>query len=146
MSLRHPHSHGRDDTRHVSSRCRTVYAHRDAVIISVIPAKAGTQSCPWHEQGAVDRGMNERRPCVYILASKRNGTLYVGVTSDIARRAWQHRSNAVGAFVRDYGVHRLVFVEFHETMADAILREKRIKKWRRTWKLELIERHNRQMA
>ena len=50
--------------------------------------------------------------------------------------------NAVGGFVRDYGVHRLVFVEFHETMADAILREKRIKKWRRAWKLELIERHN----
>jgi putative endonuclease len=86
--------------------------------------------------------MNERRPCVYILASKRNGTLYVGVTSDIARRTWQHRSNAVGGFVRDYGVHRLVFVEFHETIADAILREKRIKKWRRAWKLELIERHN----
>ena len=88
--------------------------------------------------------MSEKRPCVYILASKRNGTLYVGVTSDIARRAWQHRSNAVDGFVRDYGVHRLVFVEFHETMADAILREKRIKKWRRTWKLALIERHNRQ--
>ena len=88
--------------------------------------------------------MSEKRPCVYILASKRNGTLYTGVTSDIARRAWQHRSNAVGGFVHDYGVHRLVFVEFHETMADAILREKRIKKWRRTWKLELIERHNRQ--
>jgi putative endonuclease len=86
--------------------------------------------------------MNVRRPCVYIPPSKRNGTLYVGVTSDIARRAWQHRSNAVGGFVRDYGVHRLVFVEFHETIADAILREKRIKKWRRAWKLELIERHN----
>ena len=86
--------------------------------------------------------MSEKRPCVYLLASKRNGTLDVGVTSDIARRAWQHPSNAVGGFVRDYGVHRLVFVEFHETMADAILREKRIKKWRRTWKLELIERHN----
>ena len=70
--------------------------------------------------------------------------LYDGVTCDIARRAWQHRSNAVGGFVRDYGAHRLVVVEFHETMADAILREKRIKKWRRTWKLELIERHNRQ--
>jgi putative endonuclease len=67
--------------------------------------------------------MSEKRPCVYILASKRNGTLYVDVTSDIARRAWQHRSNAVGGFVRDYGVHRLVFVEFHETIADAILRE-----------------------
>jgi putative endonuclease len=86
--------------------------------------------------------MHVRRPCVYILASKRNGTLYTGVTSDIARRAWQHRSNAVHGFVRDYGVHRLVFVEFHETMADAILREKRLKKWRRAWKLELIEHDN----
>jgi len=86
--------------------------------------------------------MSEKRPCVYILASKRNGTLYVGVTSDIARRAWQHRLNAVGGFVRDYGVHRLVFVEFHETMADAFLREKRVKKWRRAWKVELVERHN----
>ena len=86
--------------------------------------------------------MNDKRRCVYILTSKRNGTLYIGVTSDIARRAWEHRSNAVGGFVRDYGVHRLVFVEFHETMADAILREKRIKKWRRAWKLELIERDN----
>ena len=86
--------------------------------------------------------MNDKRPCVYILTNKRNGTLYIGVTSDIARRAWEHRSNAVGGFVRDYGVHRLVFVEFHETMADAILREKHIKKWRRAWKLELIERDN----
>lgn len=88
--------------------------------------------------------MSEKRPCVYILASKRNGTLYVGGTSDIARRIWEHRSNAVGGFVRDHGVHRLVLVELHETMADTILREKCIKKWRRTWKLELIERHNRQ--
>ena len=60
--------------------------------------------------------MNDKRPCVYVLTSKRNGTLYVGVTSDIARRAWEHRSNAVAGFVRDYGVHRLVFVEFHDAM------------------------------
>jgi putative endonuclease len=86
--------------------------------------------------------MSKKRPCVYIPASKRNGTLYTGVTGDIARHAWRHRSNAVDGFVRDHGVHRLVFVEFYETMADAILREKRIKKWRRAWKLELIERHN----
>jgi putative endonuclease len=79
---------------------------------------------------------------VYILASRRNGTIYVGVTSDVARRVWQHRSGAVGGFVRAYGVYMLVFVEFHETMADAILREKRIKKWRRLWKLELIESQN----
>jgi putative endonuclease len=86
--------------------------------------------------------MNVRRPCVYVLAGKRNGTLYIGVTNDIARRAFEHRSNVVEGFVRDYGVHRLVFVEFHETMADAILREKRLKKWRRAWKLDLIERDN----
>jgi putative endonuclease len=86
--------------------------------------------------------MTYRQPCVYILASQRNGTLYVGVTSDLARRVWQHRSNAVSGFVQDYRVYKLVFVEFHETMADAILREKRIKKWRRRWKLELIERLN----
>jgi putative endonuclease len=86
--------------------------------------------------------MIQKRPCVYILASQRNGTLYVGVTSDLARRVWEHRSNAVDGFVRDYNVHRLVLAEYHETMANAILREKRIKKWRRAWKLELIEREN----
>jgi len=104
--------------------------------------KAATQSLPLACTGAADRSMSEKRPCVDILASKRNGTLYVGVTSNIARRARQHRSNAVGCFVRDYGVHSLVFVEFHETMADVIPREERIKKWRRAGKLELIERHN----
>jgi putative endonuclease len=82
------------------------------------------------------------RPCVYILASQRNGTLYVGVTSDLAARVWQHRSGSGSEFVQTYRVYRLVFVEFHDTMADAILREKRIKKWRRAWKLELIEQHN----
>jgi putative endonuclease len=86
--------------------------------------------------------MTQRRPCVYILASQRNGTLYVGVTSDLARRIWQHRSTTVAGFVQDYRIYRLVFAEFHETMTDAILREKRIKKWRRAWKLELIERYN----
>jgi len=86
--------------------------------------------------------MIEKRSCVYILASRRNGTLYVGVTSDLVRRVAQHRSQAVAGFTRDYGVYRLVYAEFHETMPDAILREKRIKKWRRTWKLELIELEN----
>jgi putative endonuclease len=83
-----------------------------------------------------------KQPCVYILASKRNGTLYVGVTSDIIRRAWQHRTGEIEGFTRLYNVHRLVYAEFHETMADAITREKRIKKWRRPWKLQLIERDN----
>lgn len=85
--------------------------------------------------------MNDKRPCVYILASRRNGTLYVGVTSEVARRAWEHRSDAVEGFTR-YGVHGLVFAEFHDTMAEAMLREKQIKKWRRAWKLTLIERAN----
>jgi putative endonuclease len=86
--------------------------------------------------------MIQKTPCVYILASRRNGTLYVGVTSNLGRRVFEHRSNAVPGFVSTYGVYRLVFAEFHATMADAILREKRIKKWRRAWKLELIERQN----
>jgi putative endonuclease len=86
--------------------------------------------------------MSDKRPCVYILASRRNGTLYVGITSDLARRVWEHRSGAIEGFTRDYGVRRLVFAEFHDTIESAILREKRIKKWRRAWKLELIEQHN----
>jgi putative endonuclease len=86
--------------------------------------------------------MRDKRPSVYILASRRNGTLYVGVTSDLARRAFEHRSDVVASFTRKYGVHMLVYVEFHDTMADAILREKRIKRWRREWKLALIERDN----
>jgi len=66
----------------------------------------------------------------------------VGVTSDLTRRVWQHQSGQVEGFTQDYGVRTLVFAEFHETMEDAILREKRLKKWRRAWKLELIEQHN----
>jgi putative endonuclease len=82
------------------------------------------------------------RPCVYILASRPDGALYVGVTSDVARRAWQHRTGAVRGFTQRYQVHRLVYAEFHRTMPDAILREKQIKKWRRAWKVALIERDN----
>jgi putative endonuclease len=83
-----------------------------------------------------------KQPCVYILASKRNGTLYVGVTGDLIRRVWQHRAGEIGGFTKEYNVHRLVYAEFHETMEAAILREKRVKKWRRAWKLALIERDN----
>jgi putative endonuclease len=83
-----------------------------------------------------------KQPCVYILASKRNGTLYVGVTSDLARRAWEHRVGEVEGFTKQHGVYQLVYAEFHESMADAILREKRMKRWRRAWKIELIERDN----
>jgi putative endonuclease len=84
----------------------------------------------------------DRRPCVYILASQRNGTPYVGVTSDLARRIFEHKEGAIEGFTKDYGVHNLVFYEFHETMDDALTREKRIKKWRRQWKLDLIEQNN----
>jgi putative endonuclease len=85
-------------------------------------------------------------PCVYILASKCNGTLYVGVTSDPVRRIWQHRNGEIDGFTKRYGIKLLVYLEVHASMSDAILREKRIKKWRRAWKLALIQRENPEMA
>jgi putative endonuclease len=81
-------------------------------------------------------------PCVYILASGQHGTLYVGVTSTLARRIWEHKNGVVESFTRRYSIHTLVYVEFHATMIDAITREKQIKKWRRSWKIELIEKNN----
>ena len=79
---------------------------------------------------------------VYILASRRNGTLYVGVTSDLVKRVWEHRNNAVDGFTKQYGVHDLVWYERHETMESAIAREKALKEWKRQWKLRLIEEAN----
>ena len=81
-------------------------------------------------------------PTVYLLASSRNGTLYVGVTSDLMGRIHNHREGLLPGFTRDYGVRMLVWFEQHATMESAILREKRIKKWNRAWKLELIEKDN----
>jgi putative endonuclease len=81
-------------------------------------------------------------PAVYMLASKRNGTLYTGVTSNLPARAYQHRRGLVPGFTRDYGVKLLVWHEVHATMESAIVREKRIKKWNRAWKLDLIEQAN----
>lgn len=83
-----------------------------------------------------------RKPCVYILASKRNGTLYTGVTSDLTNRLQQHDSGEIPGFTAQYGVKTLVWFEPHETMAIAIAREKSIKKYPRKWKLNLIEREN----
>jgi putative endonuclease len=83
-----------------------------------------------------------KQPCVYILASRRNGTLYTGVTSDLVKRVWEHRSDLVEGFTKRYGVHCLVYFELHSEMAGAILREKQIKKWHRAWKIRLIERTN----
>ena len=84
----------------------------------------------------------ERQPAVYILASERNGTIYIGVTSDLVKRAWEHKNDTVDGFTKRYGVHRLVYYEFHGDMLAAITREKQLKKWNRAWKLELIEEKN----
>ena len=83
-----------------------------------------------------------KQPAVYILASKRNGTLYVGVTGDLVRRVWEHKQDLLEGFTRRYRVHQLVYFELHADMAEAILRERRIKKWNRAWKIELIEKTN----
>ncbi len=83
-----------------------------------------------------------KQPAVYILASKRNGTLYVGVTSDLVKRIWEHKNNVVEGFTKRYMVKQLVWYELHESMESAIMREKRIKDWKRAWKLELIEAKN----
>lgn len=82
------------------------------------------------------------QPCVYILASRRNGTLYIGVTSNLVQRIWQHKNDAVDGFTRNYAVHSLVWYELHATMESAIGREKALKEWRRAWKLKLIETTN----
>jgi putative endonuclease len=79
---------------------------------------------------------------VYILASKRNGTLYTGITSNLIQRVWQHKNNIIEGFTKTYNVKTLVFYEVHNNVESAIAREKRIKKWRRAWKLRLIENMN----
>ena len=84
-----------------------------------------------------------KQPCVYILASKRNGTLYIGVTSNLARRMYQHKNHFVAGFTKRYGIEMLVWYEIHATMESAIMREKQLKKWNRSWKIRLIESENR---
>lgn len=83
-----------------------------------------------------------KQPCVYLLASKRNGTLYVGVTSDLIQRVWQHKNDFADGFTRRYEVHTLVWYEECGTMDSAIAREKAIKEWKRAWKIRLIEDRN----
>lgn len=84
----------------------------------------------------------EKQPAVYILASKRIGTLYTGVTSNLVNRVWEHRNDVVDGFTKKYRVHLLVYYEIHSEMIEAIKREKQIKKWNREWKIELIEKEN----
>jgi putative endonuclease len=79
---------------------------------------------------------------VYILASGRRGTLYVGVTNDLIRRVFEHRNDLIRGFTATYRVHRLVYFEPYEDIREAIAREKRVKRWLRAWKIELIEQHN----
>jgi len=84
----------------------------------------------------------DHRYFVYILASKRNGTMYVGVTGNLANRIYEHKEDLRDGFSKKYGIHHLVWFEEYGDVQDAIVREKRIKKWRRAWKMELIEKMN----
>ena len=79
---------------------------------------------------------------VYILASGRNGTLYIGVTTDLPRRMYEHQNGLVEGFSKTYGVTRMVYAEFHDRIDEAIAREKQLKAWNRAWKIELIEKSN----
>ena len=83
-----------------------------------------------------------KQPAVYILASTRNGTLYVGVTSNLVQRVWQHKQHQADGFTKKFNVTDLVYFEVLEDMASAITREKQIKHWQRSWKIKLIEAHN----
>ena len=95
---------------------------------------------PHRRSGA---GRNPKwQPCVYFLASRRNGTLYVGVTSNLIQRVWQHKNDSTEGFTKRYQIHTLVWWELHDNMESAITREKAIKEWRRAWKIGLIEKLN----
>ena len=83
-----------------------------------------------------------KQPAVYILASQRNGTLYIGVTSDLIKRIWEHKHDMAEGFTKKYAVHSLVYFELHADMSAAIAREKQLKKWKRAWKLRMIEEKN----
>jgi putative endonuclease len=118
-----------------------------------MPAKAGIDpdvaaqsasippSCR-RKPASIPKLRRSRYPCVYILASRPHGTLYVGVTSDLIQRVWQHKENLVDGFTRRYRVHDLVWFERHDSMLGAIARERAIKEWKRRWKIELIETEN----
>ena len=99
----------------------------------VIPAKAGIQKA--------DRSV-AKQFFVYIMASRRNGTLYIGVTSNLVQRAWLHKQGLVEGFTKKYEVKMLVYFEPHQTAESAITREKQLKKWERPWKIRLIEQGN----
>ena len=84
----------------------------------------------------------EKQPCVYILSNERNGTLYIGVTSNLVQRVWQHKQGLADGFTKKYGLKKLVWFEASDNMASVIQRERQIKKWNREWKKELVEKTN----
>jgi putative endonuclease len=86
--------------------------------------------------------MEAKQPAVYILASRHHGTLYIGVTTNLIKRVWEHKNDFVAGFTQRYGVHLLVYFELHATLESAITREKQLKKWKRDWKIQLIETQN----
>ena len=100
----------------------------------VTPAEAGVQK--------VEQSEMEKQYYVYILASKKNGTLYIGVTNNLLRRVYEHKNDSIDGFTRKYGVHKLVYYEIADDIESAIIREKRLKKWKREWKIEMIEKCN----
>jgi putative endonuclease len=84
----------------------------------------------------------EKQPSVYLLASSKKGTIYIGVTSDLIKRVWEHKNNVVEGFTKTHNVHLLMWYEQHTDMTAAIKREKSIKNWKRDWKISLIEEQN----
>ena len=86
--------------------------------------------------------MTQKQAYIYIMTNKRNGTIYIGVTSDLPNRVWQHKNDSIKGFTKKYSLHTLVYFEQHDDIKSAIEREKQLKKWKRKWKLELIEKQN----
>jgi len=86
--------------------------------------------------------MYDRRFWVYILSNRKNGTLYIGMTNDLSRRTWEHQTDLGARFVAKHGLNKLVYAEEHATALEAIAQEKRMKRWRRAWKIDLIEKNN----
>jgi putative endonuclease len=115
--------------------------HLDGPILLTKISRAGPAFIDYATPGISESGM-DKSSYVYILASGLNGTLYIGVTSNLIKRVWEHREGVVDGFSKQYGVKNLVWYEIHTEIMEAIRREKQIKKWERSWKVELIQQSN----
>jgi len=113
-------------------------------LICVIPASSKGRLTSGQKAGiqSIITLMRGNYYSVYILSSHKNGTLYIGITNNLVRRVWEHKNQLVEGFTNKYEIHHLVYYELHENPESAITREKQIKKWRRLWKLNLIEEKN----